>query len=118
MRSNNQLFISGVCLGFGSVIRLLAIIENKDFDTAIKKPEKLCQTGIYSRIRHPSYAGSLLIFFGLMLFYFDYKTAGSFTFLMFLYFLNRAKREDAILENFDGFADYKNRIWGFCPYVV
>jgi protein-S-isoprenylcysteine O-methyltransferase Ste14 len=110
----NKHFIAGFLIGFGSVIRLLAVAENADFDTKIKIPESLCTSGIYSIFRHPSYIGSLMIFAGVILGVgFSFEKTISYTFLMYLYLRSRAEREEKLLYDFPEFIDYKKETWGF-----
>lgn len=110
MRSNNYIFGAGLLIGFGSTVRLLAIIENDDFDTRIKTPENLCTSGIYSKMRHPSYSGSLLIGLGIGLIALNPKTALILSAILFFYFDNRADREENLLENeFPEFLEYKEK---------
>ncbi|MBU1219921.1 isoprenylcysteine carboxylmethyltransferase family protein [Myxococcota bacterium] len=60
----NALFASGI------VIRTIAFIQLGQFyhyNLNIKNSHRLIMTGIYSRVRHPLYLGTLLVFFGFPL---------------------------------------------------
>lgn len=109
LHDKRLLFVGGFLIGFGSVVRLLAIIENKDFDTKIKKPVELCTTGIYSVCRHPSYIGTLSIALGVGLLTLNWKTAFLLSAILFLYLDNRAEREEKLLTGFPEFSDYKSK---------
>jgi protein-S-isoprenylcysteine O-methyltransferase Ste14 len=53
---------------FGLIIRWIAIYTLRKYftvDVAIFKDHQVIKSGIYKSIRHPSYAGSLVSFFGL-----------------------------------------------------
>jgi protein-S-isoprenylcysteine O-methyltransferase Ste14 len=59
----------------GLTIRWRAILTLKrqfTVDVSIRKDHRIVKTGIYRLIRHPAYAGSLLSFFGLGLFFTNY----------------------------------------------
>ena len=62
-------FYGGLALiVIGFMIRLTAIFTLRRFftvDVAIAKDHKVIEHGLYSIVRHPSYSGSLISFFGL-----------------------------------------------------
>lgn len=62
-------FYGGLALiVIGFMIRLTAIFTLRRYftvDVAIAKDHKVIDHGVYSLVRHPSYAGSLISFFGL-----------------------------------------------------
>jgi protein-S-isoprenylcysteine O-methyltransferase Ste14 len=68
-RINYIAAITGYLLiGFGSVVRWVSIIQlRKAFtvDVAVNNDQKLITTGLYKKIRHPSYTGMILIIIGL-----------------------------------------------------
>lgn len=67
--ANARLQWSGLALMFaGIAIRWMAIHALGDLFTGriqIREGHTLIQTGIYSRLRHPAYTGSLVAYFGL-----------------------------------------------------
>jgi protein-S-isoprenylcysteine O-methyltransferase Ste14 len=66
-----------ILIVFGSVVRWLAIVSLKHqftVDVSITKDHRIIRKGIYRFVRHPAYAGSLLSFFGLALFFANYLT--------------------------------------------
>jgi protein-S-isoprenylcysteine O-methyltransferase Ste14 len=59
----------------GLLVRWLAIFSLKHqftVDVSITKGHRIFRNGIYGFVRHPAYAGSLLSFFGLGLFFANY----------------------------------------------
>jgi protein-S-isoprenylcysteine O-methyltransferase Ste14 len=71
----SEIWRSGLCVGFlliGAVIRWVAIRQlGKHFTVGVEvqSDHQLHQTGLYKRVRHPSYTGLMLEFIGLS-FYF------------------------------------------------
>jgi protein-S-isoprenylcysteine O-methyltransferase Ste14 len=95
----------------GLVVRWIAIVSLKHqftVDVSITKDHRIIRKGIYRFVRHPAYAGSLLSFFGLALFFANYLTM----LIMFLpicsAFLYRIRVEErALIDNFgDEYVNY------------
>lgn len=67
--SMNAPFVFGLIISFlGSLIRWTAIAHLKDaftVDVSILEAHSLVSTGIYSYVRHPSYTGLFLNYFGI-----------------------------------------------------
>lgn len=69
--------VSLLLLSSGIIVRWIAIVSLKTgFNTVIgtKSEQQLVTTGLYSRIRHPSYLGSLMAFCGFFA-YFEHPIA-------------------------------------------
>jgi protein-S-isoprenylcysteine O-methyltransferase len=68
--------IAGILLMIcGLVVRWFAIITLKrqfTVNVAIAADHRLVKEGVYRRVRHPAYAGSLIAFFGLGLYFANY----------------------------------------------
>ncbi|CUH98239.1 methyltransferase family protein [Leisingera aquaemixtae] len=65
-------FLSGVLLGGGLLLALLAIAEMRRQKTTVlphQTPSRLVQSGIFSRSRNPIYLGDVLILAGLILWF-------------------------------------------------
>ena len=63
-----HVFIGLAIIIGGIIMRLVAVKQLGKFftvDVTIRENHKLLQTGLYKYLRHPSYTGSLLSFFGL-----------------------------------------------------
>ncbi len=59
----------------GLLVRWIAILSLKHqftVDVSIRKDHRIVRNGIYRRLRHPAYAGTLLSFLGLGLFFANY----------------------------------------------
>lgn len=103
--------IVGIALIFlGIVIRIIAIKQLGKFftvDVTIRKNHQLKQSGLYKFVRHPSYTGCLLSFFGFGLSLNNW--IGFFLlFLPILYsFINRINIEEKVLAEQFG-ADYQS----------
>ncbi len=73
-------FWTGIALIIiGFVIRLTAIFTLRRYftvDVAIANDHKVIDRGLYSIVRHPSYAGSMLSFFGLGLAFVNWLSLG------------------------------------------
>ena len=63
-------FAGGILVGGGLLLMVLAFAEMRSHRTTIiphETPERLVQTGIFSRTRNPIYMGDALILLGLIL---------------------------------------------------
>ena len=93
------------------VVRWLAIISLKHqftVDISITRNHQLVTKGIYRFVRHPAYAGSLLSFFGLGLFFANYLSILIIFIPICAAFLYRIRVEEkALLDNFgEEYANY------------
>lgn len=86
---------------------------------AIFDNHRLIDKGIYGRIRHPSYCGSLLSFLGLGLFFSSWLTLAVIFLPILSAFLYRVKIEErALREKFgQAYIDYAARTARFIPGV-
>ncbi|HUI29638.1 MAG TPA: isoprenylcysteine carboxylmethyltransferase family protein [Candidatus Acidoferrales bacterium] len=88
----------------GLLVRWLAIFSLKHqftVDVSITKDHRIIRNRIYRYVRHPAYAGSLLSFFGLGLFFADYVSMLVIFLPICLAFLYRIRIEEKFLiDNF------------------
>lgn len=76
----------------------------------------LATTGIYARIRHPQYAGFVLVMFGFLLQWPTLLTAAMFPVLVFMYWrLARHEEREALAEYGEAYARYMREVPGFIP---
>jgi protein-S-isoprenylcysteine O-methyltransferase Ste14 len=116
-------FFSGLALIIvGITIRLIAIFSLKSLfnaNVAIHHNHKLKTDGIYKKVRHPSYSGSLLSFLGLGI------TLGNWISLIVVFvpvlcaFLYRINIEEkALTNNFrEEYLNYKKKTKKLVPFV-
>lgn len=113
----------GLLLIFAGIVSRIFIIKSlgKYFtvDVTIRKEHKIKKDGIYSILRHPSYAASLLTFFGLGIYlnnWFSLAIAFIPPFLAFLYRIN--VEEKALIEQFgQDYIDYKRQTKKLIPFI-
>jgi len=120
--SNSVFVIGNIVLVSGSVVRLLAIRELNGFfnhSLVLYDSHQVISTGIYSKVRHPAYLGTLLIFIGFSL---SYKSFASFLLLglVLFYILRRIRAEEAMLESrlLESYRAYKRRSFRLIPFVI
>lgn len=81
-----------------------------------QRAHKLATTGAYARIRHPQYAGFVLIMFGFLLQWPTLVTLVMFPILVFMYIhLARREERDAIAEFGDEYRRYAAIVPEFIP---
>jgi protein-S-isoprenylcysteine O-methyltransferase Ste14 len=106
----------------GITLRLFTIFSLKSLftaDVAIHYDHKLKTDGIFKRVRHPSYSGSLLTFLGFGL------TLGNWVSLIIVFlpvlgvFLYRINIEEkALMNNFkDEYIDYQKKTKKLIPFI-
>ena len=117
-----QRFIGLILVVAGLVIRWNAILKlKKSFtvDVSVKKDQKIIQDGVYKFVRHPSYSGSLLSFFGLSLIFTNVFTILIITVPIVFVFLHRIKIEENVLTNVIGteYFEYAKRTKKIIPFI-
>jgi protein-S-isoprenylcysteine O-methyltransferase Ste14 len=101
-----------LCAGF--LVRVLSIkCLKKNFTFRVSKPQTLVTTGMYKYIRHPMYLGSILMVVGLGMIH----ALIGVGYLAFIFFLDRAIREDTLNSQMDGFAEYYKSTGCFVPKI-
>jgi protein-S-isoprenylcysteine O-methyltransferase Ste14 len=115
--------LSGLGLMFaGITIRFTAVRALGDLFTGrvqIQEGHALIQTGLYSRLRHPAYAGSVLAYFGLGLAFANWWTLACSVLPYLVAIGYRIHVEEvALLEVFGpGYADYARTTKRIIPWV-
>ena len=99
----------------GVFLRWAAILELKDcFSMDEKqKPKVFVRRGIYKVMRHPSYAGSLLIILGTTML----SNIAGVMLIAWAFFRARIASEEATLDTVDGYKQYKKQVGMFSPRV-
>jgi protein-S-isoprenylcysteine O-methyltransferase Ste14 len=112
--------IGDAVVGSAFLVQYLTLRENRFASTRIEvaPDQKVVSSGIYARIRHPWYAGLLLLFCGMPL------ALGSFWGLLFVIpvaavLVWRIFREERFLGvRLAGYADYQTRVrWRLLPNI-
>lgn len=81
-----------------------------------QRQHTLATTGIYARIRHPQYAGFVLVMFGFLLQWPTLLTVAMFPVLLFMYWrLARHEEQEAIAEHGDAYRRYMREVPAFFP---
>lgn len=81
------------------------------FSLALLPQDQIVTTGIYSRIRHPSYLGSLLIIAGVAILY----APAGITLLAWAFFRARIVAEEVWLSQNPQYQQYRKRAGMFLP---
>ena len=105
----------------GSVLRLVPVfILGRRFSglVAIQRDHRLVTTGLYSKIRHPSYLGMLILSLGWSLAFRSLVGVG-LTILTVIPVMGRINAEEALLAQTFGaeYAAYRARTWRLVPGV-
>jgi protein-S-isoprenylcysteine O-methyltransferase len=107
----------------GLLIRLTAIRQLGRFfsvDLGIHGDHKLIQEGWYKMVRHPTYTGALISFFGLTLIFQDLRFNLIFISIVLGAYLWRIKVEEGmLLSKFSAeYADYRVRTKALIPWLI
>lgn len=114
-----------VCAGALLSLAGIAIRVRGHFDLAgafsayveTSENHQLIRSGMYARVRHPMYVGSILLFVGLPL-VLGAKVAWIFSALGIVGALIRIPREEAFLQRiFPEYRDYMQHTWRLFPYI-
>jgi protein-S-isoprenylcysteine O-methyltransferase Ste14 len=102
------LFIAGWCIAY------LAMRQNAFASAAVRyqqeRSHKLVDTGLYSVVRHPMYAGSLLLVFGLPLWLQSYAAALLGCIPIAVVIVRVLFEERFLLRELPGYSEYTQRV--------
>jgi protein-S-isoprenylcysteine O-methyltransferase Ste14 len=106
----------------GIIIRVIAIMQLGRFftvDVAIRKDHRIIDTGLYRRLRHPSYTGALLSFLGLGIFLNNCLALPVIVIPVTIAFIRRMQIEEAALKKEFGedYDRYQERTWRLLPWI-
>jgi protein-S-isoprenylcysteine O-methyltransferase Ste14 len=112
--------IGGVLIVIGVVIGVLGLRALRRAMTGpllAERTSQLVEDGLFAVMRHPIYAGQILITLGWSLLRSSFATL--LLSLMYAVFLDlKGRREETVLsERFSGYADYARRVRRFLPGV-
>ena len=107
-------YIALTIITIGCVIRLTAIYTLKEkFTFNLVPQDYIVKSGIYKRIRHPSYLGSLLMFFGVGLL----SELAVIMLLAYAFFQARIAEEEEILSRNPDYKIYKTKTGQLLPRI-
>lgn len=115
-------FIGLLIILAGMILRFIAVWSLGSFFTVnvtIRKDHKIIQTGLYKFIRHPSYSGSLISFFGFGIALNNWISLIVITIPIVIAFMNRIKIEEALLTEQFGleYKEYMKRTYRLIPLI-
>jgi protein-S-isoprenylcysteine O-methyltransferase Ste14 len=109
-----------ILAGAGIVIRVLGHSQlGRAFSPYVEKDEgqQLIQSGMYAKIRHPMYIGTILQFLGMPLML-GANFAWLFSALGLAGTVIRMQKEEAFLcQELPGYQEYTQRTWRLVPYI-
>ena len=99
----------------GLTIRVLAIKKLKGRFSNYLLPQADIETsGMYSKVRHPSYTGTILMLLGMVLL----STKVAIMALAFYFFLARSYQEELMLMGNPKYAEYIKKTKRFIPWLI
>lgn len=111
-----------VIMVVGLTIRIIAINQLHDFfsnTVSIRQNHRIIKTGFYAIVRHPSYTGSILVFYALPVLLQSWLSLPFSIILTYLAYHNRIKIEErCLIEHFgEMYQVYKNNTGTLLPLL-
>lgn len=116
-------WVGGILAIIGAALTPLAVWENRFATPNIQDQREqgqwVVQTGVYALIRHPIYAGNLLLFGGGALWLGSYAALAGISVLVIATIGRIALEEKHLLANVNGYAEYTRRVRSrLIPFVI
>jgi protein-S-isoprenylcysteine O-methyltransferase Ste14 len=114
---------AGLCvIVIGIVVRWTAILTLRKFFTAnivIQSDHRIIKNGIYRFVRHPSYSGSIISFFGLGLAFSNWISIAVLVIPITFALIKRSRLEEkALLSTFgEEYESYRKTSWVLFPWL-
>jgi protein-S-isoprenylcysteine O-methyltransferase Ste14 len=117
-----QQLIALILIIIGIIIRWIAILKLKDsftVDVNVKENQVIVTDGLYKKIRHPAYLGSLISFLGLSLVFINIYSFLIVIIPITIAFLHRIKIEENVLSQGlgEGYIKYSRRTKKLIPFI-
>ena len=113
--------VAGAALGFAGASLLLASLFRLGSNlTPLPYPKTdatLVQTGPYRIVRHPMYAGGIVLAFGWALLVRGWLTLGYAAVLLVFLDIKSAREERWLTDRFPDYPDYQRRVRKLIPFV-
>ncbi len=115
-------YIGLLVIILGLIIRIVSIktlAENFSTDVNVRKSQKLMTTGIYKKIRHPAYMGTIISFIGLGLSLNNWLALITIVLPVVGAFLYRIKIEENVLIEYfgDEYINYSKKTKKLLPFI-
>lgn len=112
-------YISGIILSIlGSIIGCLALWELKRSFSIMVEVRQLITKGIYSKIRHPLYAGELLSLLGIALLFNNIAGYTMFALLLLMQCARAILEERKLIAHFPEYTTYRENTGFFLPRLI
>ncbi len=110
------LMAGGIALRFAAIGQLGRLHTP---NVAIRSDHRIVDSGLYRRVRHPSYSGALIALLGFALALGNLWSVAVFAVALPAIYLYRIREEEAALAQAFGapYADYCRRTWRLIPWV-
>jgi protein-S-isoprenylcysteine O-methyltransferase Ste14 len=108
------LMVAGSCVLFAGLLRLGANV------TPLPHPQphaRLVQSGPYRLVRHPMYAGGIVLAYGWALLVSGWLTLIYATVLLVFLDIKSAREERWLVEKFPEYPDYQRRVRKLIPFI-
>jgi len=106
--------LSGVIL---AVLSYRALGKNFRVFAAPRRNGTLITSGVFSKLRHPMYAGAILMIGGWMLFFGSFLSLPLWLAFSILYVVKSVKEERILVDRFPEYKEYQKKTYKFLPYI-
>ncbi|MCK4478159.1 isoprenylcysteine carboxylmethyltransferase family protein [Candidatus Bathyarchaeota archaeon] len=111
-----QLIFAAISIGSGL---LLMWLSHESLFGQIRDPPKVLDTGVYARVRHPMYLGTLLTYLGFFLSTLSIISLGLWIIVFFLYDRMATYEENDLIRMFgDTYRNYQRKVPKWFPRIT
>lgn len=109
-----SLMVAGACLALVSVLKLGASLTPLPYP---KAQASLVRTGPYRLVRHPIYAGGILLAYGWAITVRSWLTLAYATILLIFFEVKATREERWLVDKYPEYTDYQRRVRKLIPFV-